>query len=778
MFHRLHCVLLLLLVFLGCSRCSFAATLDCQDSQSNAEKLACQLEVSVAELAEVLNLNCESTELGLVCNFETTRDVTTSSLTDARNIEACSHVTNNDKNQEEMEVCVHSETQITLLQRTKIKHNAALIKDNPQQQQNYHDNKDPANDSDSNVETSKNQVFSIKIGQHEYQEPFSAYAAPVATALSTRSYLWKSSSGGSSMKFLLATAMFEIGVAHFRAATNEGENPGLYKDKLQESLDLKLAENAFTEAERTMLQVLDTYTATDNASNKRSWQTTCASLGALYLQWGELYKSPHYFLDEDEIDEMDEDDEDALLNSKSLAYYEKAEMYYRQSLDPAVATDDENNALRMSYTINLAHVSHRIGRNYIRSLQGASISTILHDERGDIRTDALQQLSVLLTFTKLADEKFEEAERLYRQAIEEEKDFDARIKTKSYLATTLQDHGTALAYTSDLPKALKLQKEGIDVNKEIIPHMEYATRQFMIQYLGESMLSVCTLLVTLREYDEAKQYYGKTMDWFIEKDLRPPTYQTLGYQNSDEMLESFENQLANFHQMKIEHSVPNGYEAPMYTTNGAYEGYLHHQLGLLHLSRSENFIAADHFKQAISLYEDDQAGQDLDSSIATAKLSLATALLQNGEFAESAEVHSDAMDFYNEVMVDVKPSDLASLLEEVGNAGGDLSMLDSEEGRSISSQLLAEQLASLLVKFASKTSEMGTASRRPGMEPNKVQGMSTVGQNAKDPENSSIDDVKTETAKKPKQAQVHEELFDLEQIRKNALNISSVQEEL
>ena len=240
---------------------------------------------------------------------------------------------------------------------------------------------------------------------------------------------------------------------------------------------------------------------------------------------------------------------------------------------------------------------------------------------GETLVEALPQVLNLLIITGKAEDMFEEAARLYRLAIEKEKDFHGRIQLKNYLVTTLHDHGTAASYANNNLKAVNLKQEGLAIGKEILPHLSGGNWEFMVQYLADGLLSVSTLLMQLGKYDDTNEVYDDAMDWYSKYNIEPSSPQYfLGVDASDDALEAQEQAMADFREMKAEYSIPDGYNEPMYTTNGAYEGYLHAMLGSLHLSRDEVLMAIDHFKQAITLYEFDEAGQDLDLSIADTKV--------------------------------------------------------------------------------------------------------------------------------------------------------------
>ena len=594
-------ILLLLLVATSC----FSASLDCSDSETSAKKLACELDISYEELADAFNLNCQAKEDGLVCKFETLRgespvvaSTTNIAVPETAKIKGCS-------TKDHHSVCLQTDIN-TKLERKQSAGNSARIGEN-------------TNAENGNIAEEKEAgEFSIKIGNHHYGEPFDRYAAPVARALQLRQHLWKHPAQGAQYEYQLAYALVDVGIAHFTAILDGSGNPGKYGDDLLESFDIKLAVNAFQEAEILYERVYEKYSSDKHSVSMR---LLCLSMGNLYLQWGEIYQSSNYHEEYIDMDLTNEEAEGlASANDFALRYFEKAEHYYRLGLDASVAIKADKPTILDAQT-KLAHACHRVARCQINLLDGLAMDTIIQHAPGESTVDVLPQVLELLTITGKAEEMFEEAARLYRLAIESEEDFNGRIQLKNFLTTTLHDHGTAASYANNVDKAVRLKQEGLAICEDILPHLEGSNREFMVKYLADGLLSVSTLLMQLGKYDETNKVYDNAMDWYDKNNLEPsaPRYY-LGYDVSDEALEAQEQALVDFHEMKAEYSIPDGFDEPMYTTNGAYEGYLHAMLGTLHLSRDEVLMAIDHFKQAVRLYEFDEAGQDLELSIADTKV--------------------------------------------------------------------------------------------------------------------------------------------------------------
>ena len=462
--------------------------------------------------------------------------------------------------------------------------------------------------------------FSIRIGNHYYKEPFDEYHESVTNVLKARAHLWKKtlSSQGDDVahEYSIGNAQMDIGVAHYSTVINS--DGGMEEEATgtgSEALDLKLAVNAFQEAERTYQYVLEKY--------EHERHVLHSSLGGLYLQWGEVYQSPYF-----ELDDEGEDNEQAhqSINDLSLFYYGKAETHYRLCIETGKNFLSEE-FIRDTET-NLAHVLHRMGRSLVSSVsEMPAAASMLYDDvasSGSTTTTATanSQIHKIMTAIPKAEKKFQQAVSLYRKAIDSEKDFARQVDLKNHLCTTLLDAGNGVAYASDYAKAISLQEEGIDICQDLLQHLSGGNYQFMLQYIGESMYGVANHYMMLGKYDATSASYQAAMDWFERYHLHPAT-NVIVYDVPDESLEAYEKQLEDYLQLKTEISIPDGYVdeySVQYRPNPAYEGELHGALGAIHLSRNEILMAIEHFNEAILLYENFDGEENLDRSIADCKV--------------------------------------------------------------------------------------------------------------------------------------------------------------
>ena len=153
------CILLLL------ANSCFSASLDCRDSENSAQKLACQLDIPYEEIADAFNLNCQPSDHGLVCKFETLRgdsaiapSTTNIVVSDAAKINECS--SNNDDHGGA--VCLHSEIK-TKLER-KLSSREAVPEQRGQKEENVPSVEDEMRGENSSNAGDEPLDFSIKIG--------------------------------------------------------------------------------------------------------------------------------------------------------------------------------------------------------------------------------------------------------------------------------------------------------------------------------------------------------------------------------------------------------------------------------------------------------------------------------------------------------------------------------------------------------------------------------------------------------------------------------------
>jgi len=144
---------------------------------------------------------------------------------------------------------------------------------------------------------------------------------------------------------------------------------------------------------------------------------------------------------------------------------------------------------------------------------------------------------------------------------------------------------------------------------------------------------------------------------------------------------------------------------------------------------------------------------------------LAAAYFQNGEYRKSAESHGDAMETYKAVVGEGKNPLLEGLLGKLGAFGetGDFGAADLSEV--LGSDVVQELLASLDAGDLSATVE-----RLAAMAGEEEHGTTTDS-------NDHNGDTTGEEKSGEKKA-VHQELFDIENLRQMLLNATSMQGEL
>lgn len=730
----------------------------CDEKEGNDEKLSCHFEVGYDEIADAFNLNCEPSKDGLTCSFEARRNSKATVVLpspDSARIKACS---------EDDILCLNSRMVTQLIPSDK-----------------------PVPKTEQPPEKAKTEPIliqqppdGIRIANYVYKEPFTQYAAPIQRTLKQRASLFKSEPKDITSEYALANAHLDIGISHFTAVTEEDYSPGSHStESAPESFDLKLAVGAFRVAETMYKAILGKY--------DREKDTIYKSLAALFLQWGEVYQNNHYF--DDEITE----DDGTEFNKMALKQFQQAEQYYRLALESGKYIDLRSTRFNAKdIQINLAHVSHRIGRCMINSIEGKAVMAENLDLDQTELSEAIPALQTLMNTIPKAESMFAEAIRLYRIAIEEEKNFDAKCRLKMNLATSLQDGGTAASYGSNLVKAIEYQEESIAINKEVLPHMGTSDRLFLTQYIADSMYGMANHYMQLGRYEDTKSTYKAAMDWYETNDLKPART-AAGLQVTDESLEAYEKQLTDYHELVREVTMPDGYVddgQPMYGPNDAYEADLHAALGSLHLSREEILMAIEHFNQAIRLYQNAQTEENLDRYIADVMVSLAAALFKDSEFASSAEAHSEAMDIYKHEVGEGRNPLMAGLAEKLSGtidindlvAGSDLSeLLDVADIQELFAEMgvdangLTEQLERLIKSGANAEGTDASAKADKDKAPTQ-----TTADN-KDPPHTTNNNNKQDQTPEKTEKKVHEQLINaeiIEKVRLSILNATATNDEL
>ena len=145
---------------------------------------------------------------------------------------------------------------------------------------------------------------------------------------------------------------------------------------------------------------------------------------------------------------------------------------------------------------------------------------------------------------------------------------------------------------------------------------------------------------------------------------------------------------------------------------------------------------------------------------------MAAAYFKNREYRKSAEVHSEAMEIYREVVGEGKNPLLAGLSEKLGALGElrDVLGSDSAVSQILDSDIVQELLASLDVEDLAATLQKLT-------NKNGQDGPASSGDTNSQPGGN-------EDGKSSEPKQVHEELFDTARLRQMLLNMTSLKGEL
>ncbi|CAB9519673.1 expressed unknown protein [Seminavis robusta] len=829
---------------------------DSDGKKTTKNKLKCQLDMSLQDVLDTWNADCELSEIGVSCKMELDRDsidntngfvslppkdqlktacdqhneVCIVSQTVSRfkfsTLEALKQATQKVDNTETTDTTATNSDE-TSTESTETTTNADVDDSNSEQSHHHHTHHTQYTSSSTTMSSSSEKMeFGIRVGNYMYKEPWDQYAAPLARVLRARAYLWRTSPTSFQQQYAFANALLDIGISHFTSVTEEDHSPGFHSGDPKintDSFDLSLAIRALEQGQVHYLRILDIYQGTDQES------IVHASLAALNLQWGEILQSHHYYnhfdFDATSTQEDYEDEVETIQKYNQLAMqrFQVSEQHYKLSLETVESTTTTNNNPEETVDgenenddndnkkeegsivitenhINLAHVSQRIGRCMVNSIQALAMAeeeVMAHNNMNgeqaqanlaETLSNALPQLDKLMKIVAQAEKKFEQAVNLYRAAIAQEDDPAKKINLKNNLATTLQDYSVATSYdaasNNNIPKTIALQAESVVLSQEILDYMSEYDRPIMIGYVASGLYALSGFYMQLGQYDETSEHYDKAMDWYDMHDLEPVNVVGSFEQVADEDLQVYEDQLTEYHELLREINMPDGYpdQHVMYEPNDAYEADLHAALASAHLSRDENLMAIDHFLQAIRLYEDDRTGENLSRSIADCKTSLAAAYFKDSQFQQSAEAHREAMEIYREVVGEGKNPMLASLADQLGVNIDDLGQVNNLD--LLASSNIQELISNLDVDEEVKASLEALTSKGNGKQDTQSSESSTnshqtAGTNAnrqKGQQNHQHDNAGAAQENKAQQ-KVHEELIDLEKLRQSALN-ATVHEEL
>ena len=226
---------------------------------------------------------------------------------------------------------------------------------------------------------------------------------------------------------------------------------------------------------------------------------------------------------------------------------------------------------------------------------------------------------------------------------------------KSRLATAYQSLSSVVITLGDPSTSLVHLNSALAINKDLLQkHSADAIEPLnIITMIADILYSRSDISLQLEKYDDAITQYREAMTWYIRYNLSPPPVHDVGDTLDGTLLE-FENALDEYNEMFGEgvDSTDGGVymeemgDQEAYLRDNGYEGDIHSSLGALYLAKGDIIEAKSHLYQAINLYA--LQGEQLDHSMAGAKLQYASALFQAGEYEESIEFYEQAVSIYKE----------------------------------------------------------------------------------------------------------------------------------
>ena len=278
-----------------------------------------------------------------------------------------------------------------------------------------------------------------------------------------------------------------------------------------------------------------------------------------------------------------------------------------------------------------------------------------------------------------AQKYFHDAESIYKNLLEKERDPLESIQLHVDLANTLQNAATVHALLGKRKEAASSAEAALESYRRAITRMSSSESTDVRVHMADLLYNLSDYYLQQGLYDKAKESYRGAVDMFQKYDFSPPAMQEKMVLQVDETIEVYEKALEDYKALlesnvgvEIHEQVVDG-EAH-FERNDAYEGDLHASLGSMHFSMGDIIKAASHLSQAVQLYE--SSGEQQEESMADCKLNLAYAKFSLGQFPESLSLYSDALDIYKETFGEgVNPLDRGWSNLDPGDAAG------SEEGK-------------------------------------------------------------------------------------------------
>ena len=180
---------------------------------------------------------------------------------------------------------------------------------------------------------------------------------------------------------------------------------------------------------------------------------------------------------------------------------------------------------------------------------------------------------------------------------------------------------------------------------------------------AQALYSQADLYLQLGRYEMAKQSYQQAMDYYQQQQggeastwsdiwmQQQQEFDSFGGEEWQTSIQMYQDALQEYNELLQESTDPVSSSSQSYGTDRGYVGDLHAALGSLYLSTNELVMAEMHLRQAIRFYTSSSLeGEDNRRFLADVHFNLAQLLVQQGEYAESAEQRILACQLYQETL--------------------------------------------------------------------------------------------------------------------------------
>jgi tetratricopeptide (TPR) repeat protein len=577
----------------------------------------------------------------------------------------------------------------------------------------------------------------VRVRLATYRPPWSQYGEHVAHKLATQpvsTFLSTTTTGGSSSSSFLdldqgtmtwANWYFDVGSAHL---LQYQLNPDLdwYEMELALNAYQQVVTTLFPEASSSsslrgsfLLQALSLSSTSSSSSSSSSSGTTLMLQATFerYLSRDNLLASVYFQMGQSYLMHPDQTQMTEALTSFQMALHIYTEL--RMAVQSIFAITDavvtleihphDERTIQLQWASTASTISSILVS--VSSMSDATVGPAEQPQVTQQMTLLLDSLSTNLDRIKpqqeqvssprdgslklqnsLAEKLLENALHIYRRYLTNDTErstftMEELAQTQTSFATALQSAAALASVHGRLEDSKTWLLEALHIlDEHVLPYFTEGSVELESYIISkaDNMLTLAGVWLSLGDYDEAKHYYRKALEFYEQHNVEvsplslESSYTLMVDPNSsveegmghdeDDILRSHVEALEEYHarveggrgssrksrkNSNILDGAGGGAGAGdfYYQRNDRYEAELHGNLGSLYLSRGELERSRGHLEAALGLCgesSDDAAPSDVcsDRQVAEVKLNLAAALFHLRLFSQSIQRHSEALDIY------------------------------------------------------------------------------------------------------------------------------------